>query len=100
MTAETVGGFARTSTWDARGRLLQLVEAGGANTSSTYDPEGMRIETRQGAQGQRVQYDAGHRHAETTGAGAVTRRYEAIAPHRATSNENGTGIVSDILTIG
>jgi len=51
MTAETIGGLARISTWDARDRLLQLVEAGGANTSYTYDPEGMRIETRQGAQG-------------------------------------------------
>jgi len=84
-TSETVGGLTRTTTWDARDRLLTLTESGGPTTTYTYDPEGQRIESRRGAEGERVQYDAGHRHAETNGAGNVTRTYQATAPHRATS---------------
>ncbi len=82
---ETVGGLTRTYTWDARDRLLRLEESAGPTTTYAYDPEGLRIETRRGAAGERVQYDAGHRHAETNGAGNVTRSYQATAPHRATS---------------
>jgi RHS repeat-associated protein len=85
MTQETIGGLTRTHAWDARDRLLRLEEVAGPTTTYKYDPEGLRIETRQGAAGERVQYDAGHRHAETNGAGNVTRTYQATAPHRATS---------------
>jgi RHS repeat-associated protein len=85
MTQETIGGLTRSHAWDARDRLLRLEEVAGPTTTYAYDPEGLRIETRQGAAGERVQYDAGHRHAETNGAGNVTRTYQATAPHRATS---------------
>jgi RHS repeat-associated protein len=85
LTVETLPGITRTQTWDARNRLLRIAPASGTPIDYTYDPEGQRIESRQGANGTRAQYDAGHRYAETNGAGQVTRHYQTAAPHRATA---------------